>query len=128
MGRAPRVAVGGLYCGPIYLLDAGGAVLPAVLALKEPIAGFVLFVVGAQKIQKQWAQNSMPVALALAVLYEYIAVIAADVLHAQPYHLANAEPGSINGVQDGPVLYVGGLVDYLAHFFRAQHIGKVLAL
>lgn len=48
----------------------------------------------------------MPIFLALAVLYKYIAIITANVLYPQPEHFANAQTGGIDSMEYGPVLNV----------------------
>src|SRR5690606_1509842 len=69
----------------------------------------------------------MPIFLALAVLYKYIAIITANVLYPQPEHFANAQTGGIDSMEYGPVLNVFRVVQQKPHFFHAQHIRQILA-
>src|SRR5680860_1710134 len=70
----------------------------------------------------------MTVFLPFGILHKNKSFLRPDICHPQPQNLANAQSRTVNGIEDGLVLYVFWLIDDRQHFLLAQHVGQIPAL
>src|ERR1044071_2808520 len=88
---------------------------------KQPVFGLAPTPVDSQMLQQSRRESNITWNAALALPYVDHHALAIDIANLEVAKLIATQTRGIEGGDDGPVFQIGGVIENLLYFFRAEH-------